>query len=68
MLRPLAIFLYGVSVGMAIAWVIAVLAFDGTADVRWFAVGAAVALASGLIVHQRSNRDARGRRWRRTGR
>jgi hypothetical protein len=31
-------------------------------------VGAAVALASGLIVHQRSNRDARGRRWRRTSR
>ena len=65
-MKPLAIFLYGVSVGMAVAWVIAVAAFDGTADIRWFAVGAAVALASGLIVHQRSNRDARGRRWRRT--
>ena len=65
-MKPLAIFLYGVSVGMAVAWVIAVVAFDGTADIRWFAVGAAVALASGLIVHQRSNRDARGRRWRRT--
>ncbi len=67
-MKPLAIFLYGASVGMAVAWVIAVVAFDGSADVRWFAVGAGVALASGLTVHQRSNRDARGRRWRRTGR
>ena len=67
-MKPLALFLYGLSVGMAIAWLIAALAFDGTADIRWFAVGAAVALASGLIVHQRSNRAARGRRWRRTSR
>ena len=58
-----ALFLYGVSVGMAIAWGLAVLVFDDTTDVSWFAIEAAVALSIGLIVHRRSNRLEKGRRW-----
>ncbi len=61
-----ALFLYGVSVGTAIAGGLAVLVFDNTTDVPWFAIGAAAALATGLIVHQRAKRLEKGRRWRRT--
>ena len=58
-----ALFLYGVSVGMVINWVLAVLVFDDTTDISWFAIEAAVALSIGLMVHRRSKRLEKGRRW-----
>jgi len=58
-------FLYGVAVGMAIASVMATFLFGATQS-RWFALGAATALAIGLLIHQRAASLERGRRWRKT--
>ncbi len=65
-MKSLYLFVYGVSVGMAIAWVLAVLLLDNALDARWFAIGAAVTGGIGLTLQQRSNRLEKGRRWRRT--
>jgi hypothetical protein len=61
-----AIFLYGVSGGLAIASGLTTVLLDDSIDAGWFAVAAAVALAGGLITHQRSSRIEKGRRWRKT--
>lgn len=61
-----AIFLYGVSVGLVIAWGLTVLLLDDSIDAGWFAGAAAVALAGGLITHQQWSRFEKGRRWRKT--
>jgi len=57
--------LYGVAVGMAIAWVMAASLFGGPRS-RWFAIGAATALATALFIHQRAASMERGRRWKKT--
>ena len=64
--RARAIFLYGVSAGLAMAWGVTALLVDDSADAGWFAVGAAVALAGGLITHRKWSRLEMGRRWRKT--
>ncbi len=63
-MKAWAIFLYGVSVGLVIAWGLTVLLLDDSIDAGWFAGAAAVALAGGLITHRQWSRFEKGRRWR----
>ncbi|HZD22454.1 MAG TPA: hypothetical protein VE569_03510 [Acidimicrobiia bacterium] len=65
-MKAWALFMYGVSAGMAVAWGLAILDSGDAVSGLWYAMIAAVALAAGLILHQRSAALARGRRWRRT--
>lgn len=63
---PLARFLYGVSAGCGVGWLLLTFLDDGVA--RLLVLGAASALAAALLFHQKVVRQSRGRRWRRTPR
>lgn len=63
---PLARFFYGVSAGCGVGWLLWTFVGDGVA--RLLVLGAALALAAALVFHQRSARQSKGRRWRRTTR
>lgn len=63
-MRTWAIFFYGTAIGVLAAWALAVLVESTTS--RWLLIGAAVALAVGLILHQRHVSLSKGRRWRKT--
>lgn len=64
-MRRLALFLYGASVGLSLALLIATLAGDNS-NVGWFAFAAAVTLALALTIHAWASHRAKGRRWRKT--
>jgi len=54
-------FLYGVAFGLTGGWL--VLTYLQPTDLRWLLVAAAACLATALVLHQRSVRLSRGRRW-----
>lgn len=59
-----AVFLYGIAVGLAVAWVGTTVA--PTPSQGWLLMTSALALGAALIIHQRAAQLERGRRWRRT--
>lgn len=63
-LRSWAIFFYGVAVGLLIAWLSTVLMSSPSMD--RLLIAAAVALAIGLVAHQRHVSLSKGRRWKKT--
>lgn len=67
-MKTWALLLYGVSVGIVIAWSLAVFVSDPSPVARWYAISSGAALAAGLILHQRVIAHSKGRRWRRTHR
>lgn len=63
-MRSSALFIYGVALGLLIAWIAAALIDALTPE--WLLIGAAVALALALFLHQRHASLSKGRRWRKT--
>lgn len=63
-MRTWAFFLYGTAFGFVAAWALNILI--ESANSPWLLVGAAVALALALAVHQRHVSLSKGRRWRKT--
>ncbi len=63
-MKTWAVFIYGVAAGLLVSWVVSVLLESPTLD--HLLVGAAVALAIGLVVHQRYVSLSKGRRWKKT--
>ena len=63
-MRTWAVFFYGVAAGLLLSWAVSVLRESPTLD--QLLIGAAVALAIGLVAHQRHISLGKGRRWKKT--
>lgn len=58
--------MYGLSAGMIIAWSVALVGAASMTHSGWDLIGAATALAAGLIINRRAVARSKGRRWRQT--
>jgi len=65
-MRSGAVFIYGFSAGLVIAWAVTAQSPDTEVVAGWFALAGSLTLALALLVHWRSVVRARGRRWRKT--
>ncbi len=63
-MRTSAIFMYGMATGLLVAYAAGGLLYAISGE--WLLIGAAVALAVALILHQRHLSLAKGRRWKKT--